>query len=189
MLISRNMSTLCTSDCFIFNHLFFLPLTIADGVTEFSVTGRKSKTTKILAQAGAEMAVPALPSTPIITKAGFNFKPSTSNPDINPNSNPTPKSSPLAMETCFAAAVVSNSAKEDEMKSLEIIIKCKEAEAQLFQRRADDAKREVENYCQLVQSQSEKLEEVYGAALARLCVQVIIYLSPDILIIHSFWNP
>jgi ABC-type polysaccharide/polyol phosphate transport system ATPase subunit len=75
------------------------------------------------------------------------------------------------------------------MKSLEIIIKCKEAEAQLFQRRADDAKREVENYCQLVQSQSEKLEEVYGAALARLCVQVIIYLSPDILIIHSFWNP
>jgi hypothetical protein len=66
------------------------------------------------------MAVLALPSTPIISKAGFNFKPSTSIPDINPNSNPSPKSCPLAMETRFVAAVMSNSAKEDEVKSLEL---------------------------------------------------------------------
>jgi Coiled-coil region of Oberon len=62
---------------------------------------------------------------------------------------------------------------EDEVKSLEI--KCKEGEAQFYQRKADDAKREAEKYRQLVRSQSEKLEEEYGAALARLCIQVIIY--------------
>lgn len=60
------------------------------------------------------------------------------------------------------------------MKSLETIVKCKEAEAKLFQRLADDAKREVENYRQLVRARSEKLEEEYGAALTRLCLQVII---------------
>lgn len=187
MLVSRNTSPaesfvllnlIPISDCFIF-YLFFA-LIIADGVTEFSVTGSKSKPSSILAQAGAEMAVPALPSTPVIPhKAGFNFKPSTSIPDINPNS--TPKSSPLAMETRFAAAVVSNSAKEEEVKSLEMIVKCKEAEAKLFQRLADDAKHEVESYRQLVRARSEKLEEEYGAALARLCLQVIIYPSLAIL--------
>ncbi|KAJ4750871.1 OBERON-like protein [Rhynchospora pubera] len=140
------------------------------GVTEFSVTGSKSKSTPILAQAAAEMAVPALPSTPVIPpKAGFNFKPSASIPDMNPN--PSPKPSPLALDNRFAAAVVSNSAKEDEVKSLETIVKCKEAEAKLFQRLADDAKREVESYRQLVRARSEKLEEEYGAAIARLCLK------------------
>ncbi|XP_078160939.1 class I heat shock protein, putative (DUF1423) [Carex rostrata] len=140
------------------------------GVTEFSVTGSKSKPTSILAQAGADMAIQALPSTPVITPtAGFNFKPSTSIPDIKPN--PSPKPIPLALDTRFAASVVSNSAKEEEVKSLETIVKCKEAEAKLFQRLADDAKREVENYRQLVRARSEKLEEEYGAALTRLCLQ------------------
>ncbi|KAJ3674118.1 hypothetical protein LUZ60_006110 [Juncus effusus] len=119
------------------------------GVTEFSVTGSKSsKIMPILAQAAAELSL-TNPTKP------FNF-PNPNPPNPNPNPNPPNPNPNLTAE---------------EGKSLETIVKCKEAEAKLFQRLADDARREVDKYRQLVRAQANKLEEEYGASLARLCLQ------------------
>jgi len=50
-------------------------------------------------------------------------------------------------------------------------VKCKEAEAKLFQKLADEARKEVDNYRQIVRSRTQKLEEEYAAKLAKLCFQ------------------
>lgn len=50
-------------------------------------------------------------------------------------------------------------------------MKCKEAEAKLFQRLADDARREAERYRQIVRAKNEKLEEEYGSKIAKLSLQ------------------
>lgn len=50
-------------------------------------------------------------------------------------------------------------------------MKCKEAEAKLFQKLADDARKEVENYRQIVRTKTQKLEEEYATKLAKLCFQ------------------
>ena len=72
---------------------------------------------------------------------------------------------PVALEPHFT------SLKDDGFKSLETIVKCKEAEAKLFQKLADDARREVESYRHIVRGKSEKLEEDYGNKIAKLLLQ------------------
>ncbi|KAG9457333.1 hypothetical protein H6P81_001841 [Aristolochia fimbriata] len=61
--------------------------------------------------------------------------------------------------------------KKDDFDSLETIVRIKEAEARMFQNKADDARREAEGYRQLVRVKSEKLEEDYTRKLAKLCLQ------------------
>ncbi|XP_042502716.1 protein OBERON 3-like [Macadamia integrifolia] len=61
--------------------------------------------------------------------------------------------------------------KKDAFDSLESIVRIKEAEARMFQSRADEAQREAEGYRQMVRSESEKLEEEYASKLAKLCLQ------------------
>uniref|UniRef100_A0A5B6Z6I5 Protein OBERON 3 n=1 Tax=Davidia involucrata TaxID=16924 RepID=A0A5B6Z6I5_DAVIN len=61
--------------------------------------------------------------------------------------------------------------KKDRFDSLESIVRIKEAEARMFQNRADEARREAEGYRRMVQLQSEKLEEEYSEKLAKLCLQ------------------
>ncbi|XP_020104350.1 protein OBERON 3 [Ananas comosus] len=134
------------------------------GVTEFSVTGSTSKNT-IAAQASQLADILPL-QTPVTTppKSAFNFKPTSSvlnNPIDVLKCDPKPHS----IESHFTPS------KEDDFRSLETIVKFKEAEAKLFQRLADDARREVENYRQIVRANSEKLEEEYAAKLAKLCFQ------------------
>ncbi|KAF9625325.1 hypothetical protein IFM89_021695 [Coptis chinensis] len=55
--------------------------------------------------------------------------------------------------------------------SLESIVRIKEAEARMFQAKADDARREAERYRRMVRANSEKLEEEYTSKLAKLCLQ------------------
>lgn len=63
--------------------------------------------------------------------------------------------------------------KEDDggFQSLETLVRFKEAEAKLFQRLADDARKEVEGYRRIAKAKAEKLEEEYAAKLAKLCLQ------------------
>lgn len=75
----------------------------------------------------------------------------------------TPK--PLAIEPKVVLP------KDDGFQSLDTIVRFKEAEAKLFQRLADEARKEMENYRQIVCSKSEKLEEEYATKLAKLCLQ------------------
>lgn len=60
--------------------------------------------------------------------------------------------------------------KRDTSDSLESIVRIKEAEARMFQNRADEARKEVEAYRQLVQARTQKLEEEYAEKLAKLCL-------------------
>ncbi|EEF34853.1 protein binding protein, putative [Ricinus communis] len=61
--------------------------------------------------------------------------------------------------------------KKDGLDSLESIVRIKEAEARMFQSKADDARREAEGYRRMIRAKSEKLEEEYAEKLAKLCLQ------------------
>ncbi|XP_062210509.1 protein TITANIA-like [Phragmites australis] len=136
------------------------------GVTDYSVTGSKSK--GVLAVAQTSQSTDMLHfQTPTITppKPSFNFKPSTSILDTQLDAlKASPK--PLSIEPHF-----SSTSKDDDSSSLETIVKCKEAEAKLFQKLADDARKEVENYHQIIRTKTQKLEEEYATKLAKLCFQ------------------
>lgn len=61
--------------------------------------------------------------------------------------------------------------KKDELDSLESIVRIKEAEAGMFQNRADDARREAESFRQVARMKIEKLDDEYSVKLARLRLQ------------------
>ncbi|CAL4930039.1 unnamed protein product [Urochloa decumbens] len=135
------------------------------GVTDYSVTGSKSK--GILAAQTSKSADMLHLQSPTITppKSSFNFKPSTSILDTQLEAlKASPKT--LPMETPFSSA-----SKDDDASSLETIVKCKEAEAKLFQKLADDARKEVDSYRHIVRAKTQKLEEEYATKLAKLGFQ------------------
>ncbi|THG02034.1 hypothetical protein TEA_028614 [Camellia sinensis var. sinensis] len=68
-------------------------------------------------------------------------------------------------------SVKSSSSKKDGYDSLESIVRIKEVESRMFQNRADEARREAENYRRMVRMKNEKLEEEYAEKLAKLCLQ------------------
>ena len=59
----------------------------------------------------------------------------------------------------------------DGFDSLESMVRIKEAEATMFQSKADEARREAESYMRMIRAKSEKLEEEYTEKLSRLCLQ------------------
>lgn len=61
--------------------------------------------------------------------------------------------------------------KKDGFDSLESIVLVKEAEARMFQSRADEARSEAESFRRMIRIKGEKLEEEYGEKLAKLCLQ------------------
>ncbi|CAN6313454.1 unnamed protein product [Urochloa humidicola] len=135
------------------------------GVTDYSVTGSKSK--GILAAQTSKSTDMLHLQSPTITppKSSFNFKPSTSILDTQLEAlKASPKA--LPMENPFSSAP-----KDDDASSLETIVKCKEAEAKLFQKLADDARKEVDSYRHIVRAKTQKLEEEYATKLAKLGFQ------------------
>lgn len=77
----------------------------------------------------------------------------------------------LASGQTFEPEVKFGLPKKDEFDSVESIVRIKEAEARMFQSRADDARREAEGFRQLVLVKSKKLEEEYAGRLAKLRLQ------------------
>ncbi|KAK4380573.1 hypothetical protein RND71_002435 [Anisodus tanguticus] len=61
--------------------------------------------------------------------------------------------------------------KKDELDSLESIVRIKEAEARMFQSRADDARGEAGSLRKLARLKSEKLEEEYSEKHDKLCLR------------------
>ncbi|XP_050232579.1 protein OBERON 3 [Mercurialis annua] len=76
----------------------------------------------------------------------------------------------LKMEDEFQMGKLS---KKDSggLDSLESIVRIKEAEARMFQSKADEARREAEGYRRMIRGKSEKLEEEYSEKLSKLCLQ------------------
>lgn len=61
--------------------------------------------------------------------------------------------------------------KKDGFDSLESIVRIKEAEARMFQTRADEARRDSESFRRTVRTMSDKMDEEYAEKLAKLCLQ------------------
>lgn len=61
--------------------------------------------------------------------------------------------------------------KKDGFDSLESIVRVKEAEARMFQNRADEARRDASGFKRMIRIKGEKLEEEYSEKLAKLCLQ------------------
>ncbi|KAK4785289.1 hypothetical protein SAY86_001978 [Trapa natans] len=61
--------------------------------------------------------------------------------------------------------------REDVFDSIETIIRMKEAEAQMFQNIADEARRQAEMYKEMVRVKMDKLEEEYAQSFAKLRLQ------------------
>lgn len=61
--------------------------------------------------------------------------------------------------------------KKDGFDSLESIVRVKEAEARMFQNKADEARRDVDGFKRMIRLKGEKLEEEYAEKLSKLCLQ------------------
>ena len=61
--------------------------------------------------------------------------------------------------------------KPDSYESLESIVRIKEAEARMFQTKADEARREAEEYHRVIRATTEKLEGEYAEKLGKLRLQ------------------
>lgn len=61
--------------------------------------------------------------------------------------------------------------KKDGFESLESVVRVKDAEARMFQHKADEARKEAEAYKKMIRMKNEKLEEEYAEKLATLCLQ------------------
>lgn len=59
----------------------------------------------------------------------------------------------------------------DGFDSLESMVRIKEAEAMMFQSKADEARKDAESYMRMIQAKSEKLDEEYAEKLSKLCLQ------------------
>lgn len=61
--------------------------------------------------------------------------------------------------------------KNDGFDSLESVVRIKEAEARMFQNKADEARREADGYKRMICARTEKLEEEYAHKLSKLCLR------------------
>ncbi|KAI3824355.1 hypothetical protein L1987_05813 [Smallanthus sonchifolius] len=60
------------------------------------------------------------------------------------------------------------SSKKDAFDSVESLVRIKEAEAKMFQNKADEARRDAEGYMRMIRSKIEKLDEEYTEKIAKL---------------------
>ncbi|KAK1439345.1 hypothetical protein QVD17_05161 [Tagetes erecta] len=60
------------------------------------------------------------------------------------------------------------SSKKEAFDSVESLVRIKEAEARMFQNKADEARREAEGYKRMIRTQIEKLDEEYTERISKL---------------------
>ncbi|XP_077230303.1 class I heat shock protein, putative (DUF1423) [Tasmannia lanceolata] len=126
---------------------------------------------KDLGQVSQRGDVPLLPPTPIPLNFPYNISHrSSARTEVQRNTHQNNMEALMSQQT-IEPELKFGMPKKDEFDSLESIVRIKEAEARMFQSRADEARREAEGFRQLVRARSEKLEEEYASKLAKLCLQ------------------
>ncbi|KAJ0987571.1 hypothetical protein J5N97_005927 [Dioscorea zingiberensis] len=136
------------------------------GVADLSVSGSSRKSVITAQPIQCNEVLPLTPlAASIPQKPTFNLKPANFILDTPIDARkPDPK--PPSLNQHFGQP------KEVEgFQSIESIVRFKEAEAKLFQRLADDARKEVESYRQIIHAKTLNLEEEYASKLAKLCLQ------------------
>ena len=78
------------------------------------------------------------------------------------------KSSLISTEDEFRFGTVP---KIDGFHSLESMVNLKQAEAKMYQSKADEARREAEGYKQMIRENTEKVEQEYAGKFSELCLQ------------------
>ncbi|CAN6902282.1 unnamed protein product [Brassica oleracea] len=79
----------------------------------------------------------------------------------------TPSTSKDQMKKGFALA----DAMMNSFDSLESMVRIKEAETRMFQKKADEARIEAESFKRMTEMKTEKMEEEYAEKIARLCLK------------------
>jgi len=173
-MLMLNISSFHITCFLIINCLIF-----ADGVSDLSVTGNSSK--NILSTQPSALAdtlpLPPQPALIMPPKPTFNLtKPSTSIMEnqidaLKSDRMPEPKPKPTPLATESELGLPPPKEEDGGFRNLETLVQFKEAEAKLFQRLADDARKEVDGYSLIVKAKAEKLEEEYAAKVAKLHLQ------------------
>ncbi|XP_039069588.1 protein OBERON 3-like isoform X2 [Hibiscus syriacus] len=161
---SKMMSTsdVCSTILRFFNY--------TDGLSDFPASGACSKdltTTQVDLQKDESSVTPA---TPVPPKIAFYSAGKSSGLDLLPNNR-----SQKDLETALANDLKNKDeyqfgrlSNTDGFDSIESMIKIKEAEAIMFQSKADEARRDAENYTRMIRAKSEKVEEEYVEKLSKL---------------------
>lgn len=102
---------------------------------------------------------------------------------------PEPKEQTVVAESSYRkdeASVTPSTTSEDQMKkksfaladammnsfdSLESMVRIKEAETRMFQKKADEARTEAESFKRMIEMKTDKMEEEYSEKIARLCLK------------------
>lgn len=60
--------------------------------------------------------------------------------------------------------------RKEGFESLESVMQIKEAEAKMFQNKADEARREAEGFQKMIKTKAAQMEEEYAESLGKLCL-------------------
>jgi hypothetical protein len=146
----------------------------ADGMSDFPASGVSAKELMPTEATHRKDAVPMLPATSLTPKyAIYNMGSSSGRRDSLPNDlhRNNIKAALLDDLKIGSEFKFGKLQKNDGFDSLESVVRIKEAEARMFQSKADEARREAEGYRQMIRAKSDKLEEEYAEKLAKLSLQ------------------
>lgn len=141
-----------------------------DGLAEFPSSGLSSKELVTTQASLRKDATPVSQPAALPAKyAAYNISPSLQREMLPSDLRHSDlKPSLLSSEDDFRFGSLS---KPDGFDSLESIVRIKEAEARMFQSKADEARREAEGYHQVLRATMEKLEGEYTEKLTKLRLQ------------------
>ncbi|KAF6144576.1 hypothetical protein GIB67_006068 [Kingdonia uniflora] len=137
-----------------------------DGRPELSCTTSSSKDLVETTQINQRGVAAPAPSSTFLSPKSITYNTSSSN--VTRDKNDVKFSlSDRTVEDELKFSMISN----DGFDNLESMVRIKEAEARMFQNKADDARREAEGYRMMAHVRTEKLEEEYTSKLAKLCLK------------------
>ncbi|KAM5566955.1 protein OBERON 3 [Rosa sericea] len=144
-----------------------------DGVSEYPASSITTSSTKELAAPQTSLRKEATlfsqPASLPPKYAAYNTSPSVQSDLLSNDLRQIDlKSSLISTEDEFRFGTVP---KIEGFDSLESMVRIKQAEARMYQSKADEARREAEGYRQMIRENTEKVEEEYAGKFSELCLQ------------------
>lgn len=140
----------------------------ADNMSNFPASGFSSKELAST-QANLPKDILSLPkSSSSIPK--YSYDSSYSRPPHSGSSSKDLKASILSELKNDADLQLAALLSKGGIESLESIVRIKEAEARMFQTKADEARREAEGFQKMIRTKTAQMEEEYATKLSKLCL-------------------
>lgn len=145
----------------------------ADSMSDFPTSGITSSKDLAVSQANLTKDTPSL-SKPnsLLPKYAYDMgysrpHPDTMSSDILQKDIKASILSELKNEADFHLGTL---LRKGGLESLESIVRIKEAEARMFQTKADEARREAEGFQRMIRTKTAQMEEEYAEKLSKLCL-------------------